>query len=57
MTAGSVVGAAVGGLLLGVMPAAVLLPMLVAVLLVSALKVWRHANGVSEDTTRSGRQQ
>jgi uncharacterized membrane protein YfcA len=48
MAAGSVAGAAVGGLLLGVVPAAVLLPMLVAVLLVSALKTWRHADGGGE---------
>jgi uncharacterized membrane protein YfcA len=39
----SVIGVAIGGLLLGVVPEAVLLPMLVTILLVSAVKVWRHA--------------
>lgn len=42
MGAGSVAGAVVGGLLLGFVPAAVLLPLLAAVLLVSAVKIWRH---------------
>jgi uncharacterized membrane protein YfcA len=39
---GSVIGVAIGGQLLGVLPEAVLLPVLVAILLVSAVKVWRH---------------
>ena len=43
MAAGSIVGAFMGGLLLGVVPDAVLLPALAAILLVSAVKVWRHA--------------
>ena len=43
MAAGSIVGAFIGGLLLGVVPDAVLLPALAAILLVSAVKVWRHA--------------
>ena len=43
MAAGSVTGAVVGGLLLGVVPEAVLVPLLTALLLYSALKVWRHA--------------
>jgi uncharacterized membrane protein YfcA len=43
MAAGSVVGAFIGGLLLGMVPDAVLLPALAAILLVSAVKVWRHA--------------
>lgn len=42
MAAGSVVGTFVGGFLLGVVPSAVLLPLLVIVLLASAVKVWRH---------------
>ena len=42
MAAGSVVGAFVGGRLLGLVPSAVLLPLLAAILLVSAVKVWRH---------------
>jgi uncharacterized membrane protein YfcA len=43
MAAGSIVGTFVGGLLLGVVPGFVLLPMLAAILLVSAVKLWRHA--------------
>ncbi len=43
MAGGSVVGAAVGGLLLHVVPAGALLPLLAAILLWSAVKVWRHA--------------
>ena len=42
MAAGSLVGTFVGGLLLGIVPSAVLLPMLAAILVVSALKVWQH---------------
>lgn len=42
MAAGSVVGTFIGGLLLGVVPDTILLPALAAILLVSALKVWRH---------------
>jgi uncharacterized membrane protein YfcA len=42
MAAGSVVGTVSGGLLLGVVPDAVLIPVLVAILLLSAVKVWRH---------------
>lgn len=43
MAAGSMVGAFVGGRLLGLVPTAFLLPMLAAILLISAWKVWRHA--------------
>lgn len=42
MAAGSVVGTLIGGLLLGVVPGAILLPPLAAILLISAVKVWRH---------------
>ncbi len=42
MAVGSVIGVAIGGQLLGVAPEAILLPMLVAILLVSSIKVWRH---------------
>lgn len=42
MAAGSVAGAFLGGRLLGVVPSAVLLPVLATLLVVSALKVWRH---------------
>jgi uncharacterized membrane protein YfcA len=40
--AGSIGGAYLGGLLLGVVPSAVLLPLLVVILLISAFKVWQH---------------
>ncbi|WP_262029242.1 sulfite exporter TauE/SafE family protein [Microvirga sp. Mcv34] len=42
MAAGSIAGTFIGGLLLGVVPSAVLLPALAVILLVSAVKVWRH---------------
>nr|WP_216094340.1 sulfite exporter TauE/SafE family protein [Jiangella alba] len=42
MASGSIVGAVVGGLLLGIVSDLVLIPVLVALLLLSALKVWRH---------------
>lgn len=42
MAAGSLVGTFLGGRLLGILPATVLLPGLALVLLVSAVKVWRH---------------
>jgi uncharacterized membrane protein YfcA len=44
MSAGSIAGTVVGGLLLGVIPTAVLIPLLLVVLLLlfSAIKVWRH---------------
>ncbi|MFE6225376.1 sulfite exporter TauE/SafE family protein [Streptomyces sp. NPDC057854] len=42
MAAGSVAGAILGGLLLGVFPDAVLIPALAVILLVSALKLVRH---------------
>lgn len=42
MALGSVIGVAIGGQLLGIVPEAVLLPVLVAILLVSSVKVWRH---------------
>jgi uncharacterized membrane protein YfcA len=35
-------GMFVGGLLLGLVPKAVLLPLLAAILVISAVKVWRH---------------
>jgi uncharacterized membrane protein YfcA len=43
MAVGSIIGTFAGGLLLGVVPGAVLLPALAAILLVSAVKVWRHS--------------
>ena len=42
MTAGSVVGSIVGALLLGVVPHLVLIPTLALLLLLSAVKLWRH---------------
>jgi uncharacterized membrane protein YfcA len=39
---GSIAGAFIGGLLLGMAPNALLLPALAVILLVSAVKVWRH---------------
>lgn len=43
MAAGSILGTFLGGLLLGIVPSGVLLPLLAAILIVSAIKVWRHA--------------
>lgn len=43
MAAGSLVGAFVGARLLGAIPTSVLLPILAAILVVSSIKVWRHA--------------
>jgi uncharacterized protein len=42
MAAGSIVGSFIGGRLLGLVPNAVLLPLLAVILVVSAFKVWRH---------------
>lgn len=42
MAAGSVIGTVVGGALLGVVPAAVHVPLLALLLLISARKVWQH---------------
>lgn len=42
MATGSLVGTFVGGLLLDIVPGAALLPMLAAILVVSAVKVWQH---------------
>jgi len=42
MAAGSIAGTLLGGLLVGVAPSLVLVPLLVALLLASAVKVWRH---------------
>lgn len=43
LAAGSVVGAAIGASLLGVVPGPWLLPVLAFILVVSALKIWRHS--------------
>lgn len=42
MALGSVLGTYIGGRLLGVLPSTVLLPLLAALLVISAVKVWRH---------------
>ena len=42
MAIGSVVGTFIGGRLLGLVPTYVLLPLLAEVLVMSAVKVWRH---------------
>lgn len=42
MASGSIVGAFAGGLLLGFVPNAILLPVLSAILVISAVKIWRH---------------
>ena len=43
MALGSILGAWIGGRLLGIVPETVLIPLLAVILLVSAVKVWRHA--------------
>ena len=42
MAAGSILGTFVGGLLLGLLPTSILLPLLAALLVISAVKVWTH---------------
>lgn len=42
MAAGSIVGAFLGSQLLGIVPSKFLLPLLAAILLISAVKIWRH---------------
>lgn len=44
MAAGSILGAAVGGLLLGIVPARLLLGLLGVILLISAVKTFQHAH-------------
>ncbi|TZG34245.1 sulfite exporter TauE/SafE family protein [Agrobacterium sp. B1(2019)] len=43
MGVGSILGVFIGGQLLGLIPSAVLLPSLALVIVISALKVWRHS--------------
>lgn len=43
MGLGSILGVAIGGLLLGVVPAIILVPMLAGLLVLSSVKVWNHA--------------
>ena len=42
MAAGSIAGTIVGGLMLGIVSAGVLIPLLVCLLLASAIKLWQH---------------
>jgi len=42
MAIGSIVGTFIGGLLLGVVPNSILLPGLAAILVISAVEIWRH---------------
>ncbi len=42
MTVGSVAGAIAGGQLLGVVPTAALVPVLAVILVLSAVRLWRH---------------
>ena len=42
MAIGSIVGSFIGGQLLGIVPTPVLLPLLALILVLSALKIWRH---------------
>jgi uncharacterized protein len=42
MSSGSIAGTVLGGLLLGAVSDAVLIPLLVVLLLMSSVKVWRH---------------
>jgi len=42
MVAGSIVGTFIGGYLLGIVPIHILMPLLATVLVISAVKVWRH---------------
>ena len=43
MAAGSITGTLIGGLLLGSVSSLVLVPILAALLAISAVRVWRHA--------------
>ena len=45
MAAGSIVGRFMGASLLGIVPNAVLLPILAGILLISSVKVWRAGSG------------
>jgi len=42
MTAGSIAGTLTGAFLLGVMPDLLLIPALALLLIISAIKLWRH---------------
>lgn len=42
MAAGSIVGTIIGGFMLDIVPSAILIPLLVILLVLSAIKIWRH---------------
>ena len=42
MAAGSLFGTWIGGMLLGIVSESVLIPLLVLLLVLSAIKVWKH---------------
>jgi uncharacterized membrane protein YfcA len=42
MAAGSILSSFIGGRLLGLVPNGVLLPLLATILVLSAVKVWKH---------------
>jgi uncharacterized membrane protein YfcA len=50
MALGSIVGSFIGGIALGIVPSGILLPALAAILIVSAIKVWRHRSSGLQDT-------
>lgn len=53
MAIGSLLGTFLGGRLLGIVPTTILLPLLAVILVISAVKIWRHADSKSRrDTTR-----
>lgn len=54
MASGSILGTFLGGLLLGSVSESLLIPLIVALLLFSAFKVWRHAQATPRSAT-SGR--
>ena len=54
MAIGSVLGALCGGLLLGIVPTDYLLPGLALILVLSAIRVWRHASPSIEAGSRDG---
>lgn len=43
LAGGSMLGSAIGGLMLGVVPPSVILPLLAAMLVLAAVKIWHHA--------------
>ena len=48
MAFGSIVGTFVGGRLLGIIPGPILLPLLATILVISAVKVWRHKSASAQ---------